>query len=415
MKKILLLLSCCLATWCSVQAELKPSAESRMMLNSAYAYGRGYGYIKSATFDKDNNTMFVTYSLSGASSAKLRLLQTRTGEPVEEYSLSVNASSTTFRVDTKFDEGLYVLLLVVDGQVRSDMNVNITATGRINSIKPNGNETVTVNYTIDHASTYSNTIRVYKKNDTGKKNPLMRISLSDPNVVTSKTFSYSNKLTAGTTYTFALYSNDNLLYSKDFRIPTPPIIEAPKPTGELVSVSYSQDDKYSFFADYNLKNATNPTICIYDNGGMNLLDSVKITNSNTTTRFKVSNVVEPSNYYQICICENGKKLTALKQLDTYKVTETNNSISSITYEQGINRILVQFSLKNTGVNVGFEVISTRTGKSYEHTYGRCDQYSSNRFIDLPSEDNGYRYPIIYVVLLKVDGKVVDSKQIAITR
>ena len=144
MKKFLLLLSCFLATWCSMQAGLKSSAsgsemfsaESRTMMNSAYAYGQSSGQIKSATYDKNSNTMFVTYSLSGASSAKLRLLQTRTGAIVGEYSLSVNANSTTFRVYTKsdiehygryeyIDEGLYVLLLVVDGNVCSNMNVTI--------------------------------------------------------------------------------------------------------------------------------------------------------------------------------------------------------------------------------------------------------------------------------------------------
>lgn len=411
MKKILLLLSCCLATWCSVQAGTKASTSSDMMQSSSLLTASyGYGQIKSATFDKDNNTMFVTYSITNGSNAKLQLLQTRTGKIVHEYSLSVNANTTTFRVYTRastkeelyVDEGLYVLLLVVDGNIRSNMNVQITAKGNIKSISPSlDNKKLTVSYAIEHASTYSVTLRIY---DGGTQ--LKRISLPYPNTSNSYTFD-SSSLEPGKRYRFDLYSGDNILNTKYYTMPVP--------TGELSAVSYSPDNKNSFTIDYTLKYARNPTVGIYDNGGTKLLKSVAITNSSTNKTFTVNNVVEPSNYYQVCICENGKKLTALKQLDTYKVTETNNSISSITYEKGINRILVQFSLKNTGVNVGFEVISTRTGKSYEHTYGRCDQYSSNRFIDLPSEDNGYRYPIIYVVLLKVDGKVVDSKQIAITR
>ena len=408
MKKILLLLSCFLATWCSVQAGLKSSASSSEMLNSAYAYGQSSGQIKSASYDKNSNTMFVTYSLSGASSAKLRLLQTRTGFVVGEYSLSVNANSTTFRVYTKsdikhydryeyIDEGLYVLLLVVDGKECANKNVTITASGKINSFSPSlDNKKLTVSYTIEHASVYSRTLRIEGSD--------FREYLPYPNTTNSYTFD-SSKLTPGKTYTFKLYSGDNLLCTKKYTIPVP--------TGGLV-VSYNPDNRYSFTVDYNLKYARKPTLCLYGQGG-NLIKSMAISNSSGNKNLTINNWVEPNNYYTVGICENGVKTSIQKPLDTHVVTGTNNSITGITYEKGIDRILVQFNIKNPGANVAFKLISTRTGKDYDHVYGRCDQTSSNRYIDLPSEDNGYRGSIIYVVLLIVNDQIVDSKQIMISR
>ena len=408
MKKFLLLLSCFLATWCSVQAGLKSSASSSEMLNSAYAYGQSSGQIKSASYDKNSNTMFVTYSLSGASSAKLRLLQTRTGFVVGEYSLSVNANSTTFRVYTKsdikhydryeyIDEGLYVLLLVVDGKECANMNVTITASGKINSFSPSlDNKKLTVNYTIEHASTYSRTLRIEGSD--------FREYLPYPNTTNSYTFD-SSKLTPGKTYTFKLYSGDNLLDTKKYTMPVP--------TGGLV-VSYNPDNRYSFTVDYNLKYARKPTLCLYGQGG-NLIKSMAISNSSKNKNLTINNWVEPNNYYTVGICENGVKTSIQQPLDTHVVTGTNNSITGITYEKGIDRILVQFSIKNPGANVAFRLISTRTGKWYDHIYGRCDQTSSNRYIDLPSDDNGYHGSIIYVVLLMVNDQIVDSKQIMIAR
>ena len=414
MKKTLLLLSCCLATWCSVHAGLKSSASSSevvsartnvTMLNSTMAaYGQSSGQITSASYDANNNTMFVRYSLSGASSAKLRLLQTRTGRIVNEYSLSVNATSTTIRVYTRaytndelyVDEGQYVLLLVVDGNVRSNMNIQITAKGKINSFSPSlDNKKLTVSYTIEHASTYSRTLRIEGSD--------FREYLPYPNTTNSYTFD-SSKLTPGKTYTFKLYSGDNLLNTMKYTMPMP--------AGELASVSYDPDeDQYSFFANYKLKYARNPEICIYDNGGKKLLKRVAISNSSTNTRFKVENVVEPNNYYQVCICENGNKLTPLMQLSTHIVAPRATKIDEIRFENG-NRFWLKFSVQNAGVNIGFKLISTNTGKSYDYNWGYCTQSQSDYYLYLPSSDCR---PGIYVVLLMENNQIKDSKQIYINK
>lgn len=402
MKKILLLLSCFLTTWCSVHAGLKSSASSSEMLNSAYAYGQSSGQIKSASYDKNSNTMFVTYSLSGASSAKLRLLQTRTGFVVGEYSLSVNANSTTFRVYTKsdikhydryeyIDEGLYVLLLVVDGKECANMNVTITASGKINSFSPSlDNKKLTVNYTIEHASTYSRTLRI--------DGTTQRISLPYPNTTSSYAFD-SSSLTPGKTYTFRLYSGDNLLNTMKYTMPMP--------TAGL-NVSYTRDNPYSFTANYTLKYARKPTLCLYDNGGTKLLKSWEITNSSSNKTIKMDDAVVLDSYYSVCICENGKKLSALVPLDTHSPAQSVDKISEIRYENG-NRFWIKFYV-NPGVNVAFKLISTNTGKSYDYNWGYCTSTTSDYYMYLPSDDcrSG-----IYVVMLMVNGRTVDTKSIMI--
>ena len=55
MKKFLLVLSCCLATWCSVQAEPKSSPEISLMQASAPAPTNYPAVLSSAAYDKDNH------------------------------------------------------------------------------------------------------------------------------------------------------------------------------------------------------------------------------------------------------------------------------------------------------------------------------------------------------------------------
>ena len=411
MKKFLLLLSCFLATWCSVQAGLKSSASSSEMLNSAYAYGQSSGQIKSASYDKNSNTMFVTYSLSGASSAKLRLLQTRTGFVVGEYSLSVNANSTTFRVYTKsdikhydryeyIDEGLYVLLLVVDGKECANMNVTITASGKINSLSPSlDNKKLTVNYTIEHASVYSRTLRIEGSD--------FRESLPYPNSSNSYTFD-SSKLTPAKTYTFKLYSGDNLLNTKKYTMPMP--------TAEM-AISYVPDNKtysgttlHSFTVDYKLKYARKPTLCLYQGG--NLIKSMTIANSSANKTITIDNAVDPDNYYQVSICENGKALTSM-QLDTHTPAPLSTGITDLVYEKDRDRFWLKFYVTHPGVNVSFQLIPTHglNGRTFDYNWGYCTLTTTDYYMYLPS---GYSYGT-YVILYKEDGRIVDSKQIYINK
>ena len=404
MKKFLLLLSCFLATWCSVQAGLKASTSSSetygmesstRQMNSVFAalYG-GDGQIRSASYDASNSTIYVSYSLSGASSAKLSLLSTRTGGIVAEYSLSVNASSTSFRVDPKFDEGLYVLLLSVNGNTRSNKDVRITASGSIKSFSPSlNNKELTVSYAFEHASVYSASLRIFNGSSLVKK-----VTISNPNTTSSITFD-SSSLTAGKSYTFKLYSGENEIKpsTKNYTIPLP--------TGTLTP-TYIENGNYAI-VKYSLKySRNNPTIAIYDETGTKI-KSIPISNTSTTQTLYLYDTVEPNKTYHIYICENGVKTS----INIPFITNTKeDKITALKYN---GRIGIDFTLKKSGVNVGFKLISTRTGRTYDYTFGYCGQSTGSYSLSLPSDDNGYHGSIVYVVLLVVDGQIKHDKSIVI--
>ena len=400
MKKILLLLSCFFATWCSVQAGLKSSASSDMMQSSSLLAGAydADGQIKSATYDANYSEIYVTYSLRNASSAKLGLLSTSTGGIVAEYSLGVNASSKSCRVDSKLEEGLYVLLLYVNGNIRSNMDVTITAGGKINGFSPSlDNSKLTVSYAFEHAAGYNASLRIFNGSSLVKK-----VSISNPNTTSSITFdSYS--LTAGKTYTFKLYSGEKEIKpsSKNYTMPLR--------AGEILALSHGTN---SITVDYILKYVQAPTILISEDGSDKVIKGVGISNSSTSKRVTIENLpLEIGKTYKVAIYEHGGQ-------GEWSISKTitigaPSVITGLKYENG--RIKVDFTLEKRGVNVGFKLISTRTGRAYDYNYGYCGQNSGSYSLSLPSDDNGYHGNIIYVVLLTVNGQIKADKQIMIAR
>ncbi len=394
-----------MATWGSVQASTSSSeiagAESGMMQSKALlaASYYGTGQIKSASYDASNNNVYMTYTLSNASSASVKLLSTRTGNIVGTYSLGLNSNSKTFVVDPKIDEGLYVLILYVDGNTRSSMNVNITAQGTIKSISSNlSNTSLTVGYTMKHGSAYGNSLRIFDGTKLVKK-----VSLSNANTSTSITFD-SSSLTPGKKYTFQLYSNENPL--KPTKTYTMPYL-----TGSMSSVTYSPGETYPIAVEYTLKYARKPTVDIYDASGKKV-KSVSIANSSSTNRITIDgSQIEANKTYEVYICDNGVKTSIHRTLSTQIVAPPPTKIVEARFEGG-NRIWIKFNLKKTGVNVGFKLVSTRTGKTYDYNYGDCTVSESSYYMYMPSTDCSAG---LYVILLTENGSVVDSKQIMISK
>ena len=139
MKKFLLLLSCFLATWCSVQAA-NPQ-------------------ITSATYNESTRHFYVSYTTNYASRANLGLMSMQKGnsiyDPLSPTSLNVanvyNFSSTqSVKVDATWEECQFYVYLYLNGSNTpscSGMSVNVTAHGRINSITVSGNK-ATANYSM---------------------------------------------------------------------------------------------------------------------------------------------------------------------------------------------------------------------------------------------------------------------------
>lgn len=415
MKKFLLLLSCFLATWCGVQA-------------ASYDRDR----ITSATYDPNTSTIEAYFSVNNVSMVKLGLLSPLAGNsiynPYSPKTLSVPnqyayPSCTTLDVDPSYEECTFEVVLYVNNNSTpcDRKKVNVTAKGKIKNVTPNiNNKTLTVNYSMQHGSAYNSTLRIYDESG----NLVLSEKLKpNPNILVNKykdySFSYANKLVGGKYYTCKLYSNEKFLAEYKFKMPTPP----PSATGELNYLSYVPDNYsyttgntlHSFTVNYSLRNATsatNATITIYDNAGQNPLKSVKITNAENKT-ITIDNAVDPNNYYQVCICFNGKRVTPLMQLDTHTPTPPSAGISDLRFEKESNRFWLKFYVTKPGVNVGFTLVPTHglNGKTFDYNWGYCTLQTSDYYMNLPSGyDSG-----IYVIIYKENGRAVDSKQIYISK
>lgn len=225
MKKILLLLSCFLATWCSVQAAT-PS-----------------GRITSATYNANSSRINVNYTTSYTSSVRLGLLSIHQGNSINypispktiiTPNVSSYSSSTSLEVNDTLEECKFVALFYING---SDpyhpsfaKDVNVTAKGVIKDVKVNtDNETLTVNYGMQHGSSYYSSLRIY--DESGKNlfhTKRIRETINEPNPNTkvnkyrNYSFSYSSfadRLVPGKTYTCKLYTNEHFLYEYKFTMP----------------------------------------------------------------------------------------------------------------------------------------------------------------------------------------------------
>lgn len=214
MKKLLLLLSCFLTTWCSVQAA-NPS-----------------GSIKSASYNSSNDKIWVTYKTPNAYTASANLYSNQKSAVVNPKHIRLTPSSNYITegipVNPEWEEGQYWVYLYVngyiDGQVSDGHNVfpcfgakvTITATGSISSIPVTG-QSASVSYTMQHGSINSS-LRVYKKDSNGTETLVKRINLSEPNTNINTYKSVSLGIYENGNYICKLYSNEKVLATKSFEV-----------------------------------------------------------------------------------------------------------------------------------------------------------------------------------------------------
>ena len=215
MKKLLLLLSCFLTTWCSVQAA-NPS-----------------GSIKSASYNSSNSEIRVTYKTPNAYSASANLYSNQKSAVVNPKHIRLTPSSSNYitegiPVNPEWEEGQYWVYLYVngyiDGQVSDGHNVfpcygakvTITATGGFNAPVYNyETEKLPITYNLIHALP-SSSIKIFNE-DTKKQ--VYSKGVSNTDVRTSKTITFSS-LSDGN-YTCRLYSGDREIYRKSFTVKHP--------------------------------------------------------------------------------------------------------------------------------------------------------------------------------------------------
>ena len=400
MKKILLLLSCFLATWCSsVQAQT-------------------VAYINSASYDADNSQINAYFTSRNAYKIELGFISQHGGSmssPLYKKSFGVIDGATswaTIDVDPNFEEGLYQVLLYVNGSssVSGNQPVNVTAKGIINSVNVSGSN-ATANYKLWHGIRSNSTMKVFKKNT----NTLLKtINLSNPNTAKNSTKNVSLGTYGDGEYTCVLYTNGRELHRKDFRIE----IKIPVVEGEIKLATYTPQFN-TLTVEYILKNAASANLTICDGSGREIKNCGTITNSSSTRKITIENVQYVSEGYYAKISatpSKGQSKTFTKFIsmaggDGNGPAYANDEIRNMWYDSSTGKINVDFNLKTSGVNVQLKVVDTRSGGWITGRTWYCPQNCGSDFISVPS----YNGTVMYVVMLFVNGSPAASKQIMVSR
>ena len=408
MKKILLLLSCFLATWGSVQA--------------------ADGYVTSASYDANSSTITANYIANNANSAKLGLMSTSKGnsiyDPLSPQSYSIPnmygySSSATLKVDATLEECLFYVFLYLNGNSTpsGSMSVNVTANGSVD-VSVSGNS-ATAKYSMQHGSTYYSSLRVYKKNANGTETQVKRIDLSSPNTNVKTNKSVSLGTYENGEYVCKLYSREKELSKKAFKIN----VEVPPVKGNIAEAIYTPSLK-TFDVDYTLSNAKSAQMKIYNVSGK-LIKRASIANSSSIKRVTFENVAFEDGYYaQIhAISKDGKNWYSNKKtLSTAGPKDvTSPMISGLGYNRSTNKIYVDFQLdynsysRPNGAKVEIKLMSTRQGTSMSNliTDGAwyIRQNSGRGYVTVPQESGS----VMYIVFLSVNDAIVASRQIIISR
>ena len=148
MKKFLLLLSCFLATWCSVQAA-NPQ-------------------ITSATYNESTSQFYV--NCTSGNNLYIDVICMKTGPVLSKVNIN---TYKTIDLPITSRPGEYDLVLYANGTPCYDKKVTVTQYGHINNITKISTSSVTVNYSMFHAEYPNNCylkIGKYKHNITNVKN-----------------------------------------------------------------------------------------------------------------------------------------------------------------------------------------------------------------------------------------------------
>ena len=306
MKKILLLLSCLLATWCSVQAAAPE------------------GWINSATYNAGNSTVSVNFTTNYCSCVRLELMyMANNGYYKHVTPLCVTecnvqnkygyTASATLNVDGTLEEGYYFVGIYQQGSLKimnapKSVKNKVTANGSIKDNIKYDNGKVSVEYTMWHGYNNSARIGIYDENNKS----LYELPAPNTKVNEFEEITFPKELSDGK-YTCRLSYHGKELNRKSFEV---------------------RSDWYS-----------------------------------------------------------GVKITPM----------------------GSGRLKLDFTLKDTGVDVAFRVtaasLTNYTGETNTYYYGRCDQHKGTYEVSVPQ----YTGQVIYAVELLVNGSSVNGASIQVYR
>ena len=241
MKKILLVLSCCLATWCSVQAGLKSSPEISLMQASAPAAAPAPDYpavINSASYNSSTRKVTVSFTVNHGSVVSFDLEATGKTKAEDVYTIkNVQRGTVSFSIPNDWQVANAVVIKV-DGSACGGASVTPTPVPDPVGNKENGpkgyikNATFcasTNSYDVDYISikynlmnTNNPNMRIKEGGKYGKDVWQQNIKNTGGAYENAIFKNYSSKLKENTTYAACLYDgNKNLeIYTENFVIPT---------------------------------------------------------------------------------------------------------------------------------------------------------------------------------------------------
>ena len=367
MKKFLLFLSCFLITWCSLQAAT-PS-----------------GKITSATYNASSSTINVSCTASNSNNVYMDVICMKTGPVVSKVKLSTY-SSTTINLPITSRDGEYDLVLYVNGTPCYDKKVTVSKYGDIDNVTNISTSSVTVKYNMFHAET-----------DNYPKNSYLKIGSAKYYIKNVKNGSYTwtgLNLTAGQTYTCEIYVDGKYFDSYKFTVPKPKI-----KYGDITNVTDISTS--SVTVNYTMRNAeTNNSYLKIGNDKYYNIKNVE----NGSTIWTGLNLTAGQTYTCEIYVDGERK-------DTYEFTvpepPTEVWYSGLKLAKEGNSIKVDFTLRDTGVNVRIVLYDLKTYTTKNVDLGTWSEHTGTTYIGI-TPPNG---PATYVATLIVNGVSVDGAQI----
>ena len=447
MKKFLLLLSCFLITWCSVQAA-NPT-----------------GKITSATYNTSSSTFKVSYT-SNSSDNSVWMISHDTGPVGSRVKLGSSPATVSLPITAR--DGEYNLIFYVNGSTCDQKTVTVTKYGHINSVAASSTSKVTVNYSMFHAKSDNFPEKSYLR-IVGVNNTTHEISN-----VKNGSYTWNNlKLTEGKTYTCEIWVDDKKFDSRTFTVPKKygKINNVYDISTSSVTVNYTMrnaetsSNSYLKIGSYK-RCITNVENGIYKWTGLKLTEgqtytceiyvdgirkhtytftvpklvSGKINNvydisrNSVTVNYTLRNAtnncyLKIGNYtHDITNVENGSYAWSLnltpgqhtceiygdgKRLHTYTFTVPGGGTTDAVKltPMGGNRLKIDFTLSSPGYvkfNVHTYSMSGGQGQSKEVDYGQCDTCEGTKEVDVPYY-SGY---VGYAVELIKNGVKVNGNSVS---
>lgn len=420
MKKFLLVLSCCLATWCGVQAGPKSSPEFSLMQASAPA-ARAYA-IKSVSYNPSTRVILVKFTIISGNNATFDV-QTSDGIELNDCGYTKLDKGNDYEYESKIQlkpeeaKGDFASIqLKVNNVVRTGSGVSLKHVPQLKTSVSVGeisydavNKIATVNFAVYNPASDNSTLKIYENNNERFKRQIPKNTSKYQ--VTSSLFDFKKY----TNYRIEIINGD-VIGSQNFRIDD-------APAGHIRDVSFGKSayDNTPGFAmfEYNLKDTYNPYLVIRK--GLNdpygpIVKTLKIRNTNgvyaTVCFDDYRSVLRENTYYTAYLCDGVENNLGITSLEFKIPTEYKNPVYATqwTYDRSSNRFVIWCNSNvPSGVNVTVTVYTCNSSYGNARIHGH-DTGSRDKTFYIGAPAPGY-----YIIELKWPGGESVPLKLCISR